>query len=319
MIVWTPPPGWVEQTNVYRFMRRLGFDRLEDFLQFSREHNERFWDEMLREAGIEWFEPYTKVCDTSDGVEWSRWFIDGRLNIAANCLDRHTGSTAPAILWEGEDGAIRSLTFSELAAETARLAHALHGLGLREGDRVALVMPMIPEVVAVLYACFKLGLIAVPIFAGFGAAAIATRLEDSAARVVVTADWLERRGRRLPLKAKLDEALEGTPVEKVIVFRYKSDPIPWNTARDVWWDELLDGRPIEHASLPLDSEHRALLLYTSGTTGKPKGAVHTHAGALAQTTKEILLAFDHKPADRFFWLSDIGWMMGPWEIIVEHH
>ncbi len=315
MTVWTPPQGWTERTNVWRFMRRLGFTRLDDFLRFSRDENERFWDEMVRETGIEWFQPYRRVLDASDGPQWARWFEGGRLNIAHNCLDRHAASDHAAILWEAEDGAARTVSFRELARQTAQLANALHGLGLRAGDRVALAMPMIPEVVTVLYACFKLGLVAVPVFAGFGADAIATRVEDAGARVVITADWLARRGRRLPLKDKL----AGVAAERVIVYRYKGDPVSWDARRDVWWDELLAGQPEECPSAALDSEARALILYTSGTTGKPKGAVHTHAGALVQTTKEIWLAFDHQPQDRFFWLSDIGWMMGAWEIIGNHH
>jgi acetyl-CoA synthetase len=317
-MIWTPPAGWVERTNVWRFMQQLGFSRLDEFLRFSRDENERFWDEMVCEAKIEWAQPYTKVLDASEGVEWSRWFVDGRLNIAANCLDRHVSSEAPAILWEREDGATREVSFRKLSEDVGRVANGLHALGFREGDRVALAMPMIPEVVTILYACFKLGLIAVPIFAGFGTAAIATRLDDSGARVVFTADWLERRGRRLPLKDKVDQALEGTAVERVIVYRYKGDDIAW-TQRDLWWDDFIRGQGPQCPSLPLDSETRALILYTSGTTGKPKGAVHTHAGALAQTAKEIWLAFDHKPDDRFFWLSDIGWMMAPWEIIGNHN
>ncbi len=318
MILWTPPAGWVERTNVWRFMRRLGFDRLDEFLRFSRDQNERFWDEIVRETGIEWFTPYTKVLDTSDGVEWARWFTGGKLNIAWNCLDRHV-SDVPAILWEGEDGATREVSFRQLSEETGRLANGLRSLGLREGDRVALVMPMLPEVVTILYACFKLGLIAVPIFAGFGPGAIATRLEDSGARVVFTADWLERRGKRLPLKEKVDQSLAGTAVEKVIVYRYRGGPVAFRSPRDIWWDELAGAQSPECPSLPLDSESRALILYTSGTTGKPKGAVHTHAGALAQTAKEMWLGFDHQPGERFFWLSDIGWMMGPWEILGNHH
>jgi acetyl-CoA synthetase len=318
--IWEPSREWIEQTNVWQFMRRLGFADREEFLRYSRENIEEFWTQMVEQEGIEWFQPYDRVLDMSRGVEWSEWFLGGKLNIAWNCLDRHVASGKTACIWEGEDGAVRTLTFAQLAEETNRLANALAALGLEKGDRVALVMPMVPEVVTILYACFKLGLIVVPIFAGFGASAIATRLENSGARVVFTADHAQRRGKLLPLKEKVDQALERpTAVEQVIVWRYKKADVPWHEKRDIWWDDLLRGQSTTREPLALDSEDRAFILYTSGTTGKPKGTVHTHAGCLAQMSKEIFLAFDHKPGDRFWWLSDIGWMMGPWTIIGNHN
>ena len=318
--IWEPSRDWIERTNVWQLMRKLGFSDREEFLRYSRENIEEFWARMVEQEGIEWFQPYDGVLDDSRGVEWSEWFLGGKLNIAWNCLDRHVASGKTACIWEGEDSAVRTLTFAELAEGTNRLANALAALGLVKGDRVALVMPMVPEVVMILYACFKLGLIVVPIFAGFGASAIATRLENSGARVVFTADHAQRRGRLLPLKEKVDQALERpTCVEKVIVWNYKGGDIAWREKCDVWWDELLRGQSTKYDSLALDSEDRAFILYTSGTTGKPKGTVHTHAGCLAQMSKEIYLAFDHKPDDRFWWLSDIGWMMGPWTIIGNHN
>jgi acetyl-CoA synthetase len=317
--IWEPAREWIEQTNVWRFMRKLGFTDREAFLQYSRDNPKEFWDHMVREAGIDWFRAYDRVLDTTRGVEWAEWFPGGQLNIAANCLDRHAASGNIACIWEGEDGKTRTVTFAELAVEVNRLADGLAALGMTKGDRVALVMPMIPEVVTILYACFKLGLIVVPIFAGFGAGAIATRLADSGARVVFTADHGQRRGKLLPLKEKVDQALEKpNAVEKVIVYQYKNAEIPWREGRDLWWPAVL-GDSRQRPSLPLDSEDRTFILYTSGTTGKPKGTVHTHAGCLAQMSKEILLGFDHQPADRFWWLSDIGWMMGPWTIIGNHN
>jgi acetyl-CoA synthetase len=321
--IWTPTSEFVERTNVSRFMQRLGIRSREEFLRFSAEHPEKFHDELCREIGVEWFEPYTRVLDTSRGVEWAQWFVNGKLNIARNCLDRHAmgpNAQRAAIVCEGEDGTVRRLSFDELSAETNRLAHGLESLGLRRGDRVALLMPMVPEVVVILYACFKLGVIVVPIFSGFGPSAVASRLRDSGARVLFTADFLVRRGNRLPLKEKADESCQDAKaLERVVVLCYRGGEIPWTEHRDIWWHELMKGRPAEHSSLALDSEDRALILYTSGTTGKPKGAVHTHTGALVQTAKEIYLGFDHQPDDLFFWLSDIGWMMGPWTIIGNHH
>ncbi len=245
--IWEPSPEWIERTNVWRFMRKLGFTDREEFLRYSREPSSEFWGRMVEEVGIEWFRPYDRVVDLSRGVEWSEWFLGGTLNIAWNCLDRHVPGGRIACIWEGEDGAVRTLTFAELADEVNRVANGLDALGLVKGDRVALVMPMVPEVVTILYACLKLGLIVVPIFSGFGAGAIATRLENSGARVVFTADHGERRGKLLPLKEKVDQALEKpTAIEKVVVWRYKGGDIPWRDgARSLVGRP--GARPIHHA------------------------------------------------------------------------
>ena len=296
-MIWEPSREFIKQTNVWRFLRRLGFSHREEFLSFSRENPERFWDETMREMGVEWFAPYHQVLDASRGPEWAQWFLGGRINIAHNCVDRWADSGRIACLWESENGATRTVSFEDLRNEANRVANGLISMGLQPGDRVALCLPMVPEILSILYGCFKAGLTVVPIFAGFGAGAIATRLEDSGARVVFTARHLERRGKHLPLIEKIP-----ADIRKIMVGE----------------GPLFPNQPQEAATMPLDSEARAFILYTSGTTGKPKGAVHTHAGCLAQMGKEIWLAFDHQPDDRFFWLSDIGWMMGPWSILGNH-
>ena len=296
-MIWNPSPQFIESTNVWRFMQRLGFSDREAFLAYSRENPEPFWDELVREIGIEWFRPYSRVVDISHGPEWAQWFLDGRLNIAHNCVDRWADSDRIACIWESESGATRTVTFRELQAESNRVANGLGALGLEPGDRVAICLPMIPEILPVLYGCFKAGLTVVPIFAGFGPGAIESRLRDSGAKVLFTADHLERRGKRLPLAEKMP---------------------PFGGETLIVSGRLFPGQFPEFDTLSLASEHRAFLLYTSGTTGKPKGAVHTHAGCLAQMGKEIWLGFDHRDTDRFFWLSDIGWMMGPWSIIGNH-
>jgi acetyl-CoA synthetase len=290
----------VERTNVWRFMKRLGFADREEFLGFSVAEPERFWDEMMQEMRVEWFHPYHQVLDASRGPEWSQWFVGGRLNIAQNCLDRWANSGRVACIWEDESGATRSIAFEALRGEANRVANGLKALGLVEGDRVALCLPMVPEILSILYGCFKAALTVVPIFAGFGAGAIATRIDDSGAKVVFTAAYLTRRGKKIPLAEKVPDA-----VTKVLVGGSS-------------WREFLATQPGDFETSQLDSEHRAFILYTSGTTGKPKGVVHTHAGCLAQMGKEIWLAFNHQPEDIFFWLSDIGWMMGPWTIIGNH-
>ncbi len=300
-MIWNPTQAFIESTNVWRFMQRLGFQDREAFLRFSRENPERFWDEMMREMRVEWFEPYRQVLDASRGPEWTQWFTGGRLNIAQNCLDRWAETDRVACCWESENGATGAVPFREVRDQANRVTNGLRPLGLVAGDRVALCLPMVPEILAILYGCFKAGLTVVPIFAGFGAGAIAARLEDSGARVLFTSDFLERRGKRIPLAARMPP-FGGHTIE----------------LRTPSWDDFLDVQPPESPTLSLDSEARAFLLYTSGTTGKPKGTVHTHAGCLAQVGKEIWLGFDHRDDDRFFWLSDIGWMMGPWTILGNH-
>jgi len=296
-MIWEPSREFIERTNVWHFMQRLGFSDREAFLHFSRENPEKFWDEIMREMRVEWFEPYHQVLDASRGPEWAQWFVGGRLNIAHNCLDRWADAGRIACLWEAENGATRTVTFRDVQKEANRIANGLHTMGLEAGDRVALCLPMVPEILSILYGCFKAGLTVVPIFAGFGAGAIATRLEDSGARVVFTAAHLERRGKKLPLLDKIPAGIRTVMVGE---------------------GPLFADQPEEAPTLSLESEARAFILYTSGTTGKPKGAVHTHAGCLAQMGKEIWLGFDHQSDDRFFWLSDIGWMMGPWTILGNH-
>ena len=301
-MIWEPSREFIESTNVWRFMQRLGFHDRESFLAFSRSEPQRFWDETMRELQVSWFEPYTRVCDTSRGPEWAEWFLGGRLNIAYNCVDRWAAEFPDRIacLWEGENGETRSVTFASLLRDSCNVANGLTRLGLHAGDRVALCLPMVPEILPVLYGCLRAGLIVVPIFAGFGPGAIASRLSDSGARAVFTAPHLTRRGRQLPLAEKIPSTVEHVillPEHGGFFAGEENVPFP---------------------PLSLESEARAFLLYTSGTTGKPKGTVHTHAGCLAQMGKEIFLAFDHRDTDRFFWLSDIGWMMGPWTILGNH-
>src|SRR4051812_46574866 len=187
-MIWQPSREFVESTNVWRFMQRLGFRDREGFLPFSRDDPDRFWDEMMREMGVEWFEPYRQVVDLSRGPEWAQWFVGGKLNIAHNCVDRWASTGRVACILVAENGATRSVTFREVQAEANRVANGLVALGLQPGDRVALCMPMVPGILSILYGCFKAGLTIVPIFAGFGSGAIATRLQDSGARALFTAD-----------------------------------------------------------------------------------------------------------------------------------
>jgi acetyl-CoA synthetase len=318
--IWKPSAAYVDDANVTRFMRAHGIADPRELWKRSVADIRWFWDAAVRHVGVAWYRPYDQVLDDSKGIEWSRWFVGGRTNIVLNCIDRHIAAGRGerlAIIGEADDGAVRRITYTELSAEVGRLAALMRELGIAPGDRVGIYMPMVPEVAVAMFACFKVGAVAIPIFSGFGAEALATRLDDSGARLLLTADGSFRRGKPVRIKDAADEAAARVPsLEHVVVLRRAGLDVAWTTGRDLWWDEALADRPIDVPTEELDAEAPALILYTSGTTGKPKGTVHTHAGCLAQMGKELFYAFDLKgETDVFFWVTDIGWMMGPWEMI----
>lgn len=317
-VVWRPSGDLMERANVIRFMETHGIPDHEELLRRSREDPEWFWPAALEDLGIAWYREPDEVLDLSRGKPWAKWFTGGRINAAHNGLDRHAeGARRHQVLalWEADDGTVRRTTYWHHYVEANRLAHALVGAGVESGDTVGVYMPMVPEVISILFACWKVGAIAVPIFSGFASHAAATRLEDAEARVLFTADGYTRRGEVVPLKEEADEAANmAASVETVVVHRRLHRPVP-SYDRDVWWADFLRDQPRTFDTRSLDSEHPSMIIYTSGTTGKPKGAVHTHVGALVQATKEIGYGFDLKDGDLFFWVTDIGWMMGPWEIL----
>lgn len=313
-VIWTPSADAVARANVTRFMTRHGISGYDDLIRRCAADTSWFWDAALQDLGVIWDRPYTRVQDSSRGFPWTRWFVDGRLNIARNCIDRDRGP-APAIVWESDDGRNTTWDAATLRRTVCRIANALRELGVGRGDSVGIYMPMVPEIVAVFFACLKIGAVAVPVFSAFGAPALAARLQDSQVRVLFTADGVSRRGKRSPLKPEADLAVAECPsVRKVVVFRRLGIDVPMGP-RDVSWNDLVDRQPDEAATESMEAEDTALVLYTSGTTGRPKGTVHTHAGALAQCAKELGYAFDVNQGDVFFWVTDIGWMMGPWEMI----
>ncbi len=318
-IVWQPTDAFVQEANVTRFMAKHGIASHDELLSRSVEDNEWFWEAALEDLGIEWYTPPNRVLDLREGKPWARWFPGGKINLAHNGLDRHAKGPAAeriASIWESDDGAIRRTTYGDHYVEANRLAHALVASGVKSGDTVGMYMPMVPEVISILFACWKVGAVVVPIFSGFAAQATATRLVDAGAKLLFTADGYNRRGKTIALKEEADRAADLAPdIERLIVLPHLGRSVPWNEHRDVEWSEFLRGQPAEFETRPLDSEHYSMIMYTSGTTGRPKGAVHTHIGAMAQATKEIGYGFDLKPQDVFFWVTDIGWMMGPWMVI----
>ena len=333
-VVHEPSREFVESTNVWQFMQEYDIEDYDELIERTTGDVEGveesgidwFWDELVDHLGIDFYEAYDSVRDDTDGPQFSDWYSGGEINIAHNTVDRHAARDSPtrnrvALIWEGEDGDVREVTYHELKRESNKVANYLESQGVETGDRVGLYMPMVPEVVSILYGCLKAGAIAVPIFSGFGVDATATRIEDPEVDVLFTADGFYRRGDRMTLKRAANEAIEDADhdVRSVVVYRRWDDSEPPMTdGRDEFWGDAVDPAADEYETKSLDSAQESMLLYSSGTTGRPKGIVHTHAGALMQCAKEVYFGFDHKEYDRFFWVSDIGWMMGPWTLIGNH-
>jgi acetyl-CoA synthetase len=318
-VIWHPSDEVRDGSNAMRLARRLGCDDYWELVRFSAEEPERFWPEAIADMGLEFSRPWEQVCDLSRGPEWATWFIGGKLNLAWNCVHRWAHgdrADANAALWQTEDGERRALSYRELSDEVTRFAEALAALGVEAGDRVALFLPMSPEVAIASHACAHLGAIQVPIFSGFAAPAIKARLQHSEAKVVVTADGSLRRGREVPMKVLVDEALADSPsVERVVVWRRLGSDAPMTAGRDLYWDEAVADSPGELEPLEVDSEHPYLLTYTSGTTGPPKGVLHVQGGFLVSITREVAYQADARPDDVIHFVTDMGWIMGPWEVV----
>ncbi len=318
-IVWRPSEAYVEQANVTRLMRAHAIATEEELLRRSTADVTWFWDAVVKDLGLEFFEPYERVLDTSNGIPWATWFGGGSVNLAHNCVDRWADRTpdALAVIWEGEEGDVRRVTYRELRATSDALANGLAALGVGAGDAVGIFLPMCPEAVASVMACSKLGAVWLPLFSGFGADAVATRLADARTKVLITADGFPRRGREIRMKEVADEAVALAPTVEhtVVVRRLGRDDTPWDPARDVAWRHLLDRHAGRFETRRLDPEHPLLVAYTSGTTGKPKGAVHVHGGFLVKIAEEVAYQVDVHPGEILFWFADLGWIMGPWEVV----
>jgi len=331
-VSYEPDTEFAAGSNVHAFMDEYGIDDYEELHRRSTTDIEGveasgldwFWGAVVEHLDLKFDEPYDAVRDASEGPQFTDWYVGGELNIAHNVVDRHAAPDSPtrnrvATIWEGEEGAVREVTYHELHRQSNRVANALEERGIETGDTVGLYMPMVPEVVSILYGCLKTGAIAVPIFSGFGVDATATRIADAGCRVLFTGDGFYRRGDEIRLKGAADDAIEAAGhVEHTIVYERLGADVPWTEGRDEWWADSVAEADDSYETKSLPADQESMLLYSSGTTGRPKGIVHTHAGGLVQPAKELYFSFDHQPSDRFFWVSDIGWMMGPWTLIGNH-
>jgi acetyl-CoA synthetase len=311
---WVPSPEQAAATNVGRFMSAHGLSGFDALVRRSIDEPEWFWDAAVRFLDLTWFTPYSNVLDTADGIAWARWFTGGTLNLAHNCVDTRAAADPDrtAVVWEGEDGAVRTWSFAELRAQADGLAHALERRGVGEGDAVGVFLPMLPETVASLLAIAKLGAVMLPLFSGYGAAAVATRLEDADARAIVTADGTYRRGAVVPMVQTARQAASRvSSVHTTVIVPRLGKRVEQFPGPEVLWPRAAD-QPF--STRAVDSEHPLFIAYTSGTTGRPKGSVHVHGGWLAKVAEEGAFQTDVGRDDTLFWFTDMGWIMGPWEV-----
>ncbi len=274
---------------------------------------EGFWADQARQH-LTWAKDFDQTVDWS-GAPFAKWYVGGEVNAAYNCVDRHVeagNGDRVAIHFEGEGGDTRTITYAELQRDVAKAANALESLGVSKGDRVAIYLPMIPEAVAAMLACARIGAPHSVVFGGFSADALRTRIADAEAKVVITADGQFRRGKPVALKQAVDDAVTGeTTIEKVLVVQRTKQDVGWDDARDVWWHDVVDSASDQHEAVAHDSEHPLFILYTSGTTGKPKGIFHTTGGYLTQAAYTNSVVHDVHPETDVYWCTaDIGWVTG---------
>src|ERR1700733_4236368 len=316
--IWAPPPELVAASNLTSFQRATGqadYDQLA-----ARAEADPAWlmEEVFRFCDVRFYRRYDRMLDVSRGEPWAQWCVGGTTNIVLNCIDRHCDTPVwdqTFLVWEGEDASDqRTLTYRQLDREVGRLAQALRGLGIGQRDVVAIYMPNLPETFIAFFAILKLGAIVMPLFSGFGPTPIQSRLNHGAAKAVITAAGTWRRGVPAPLKSVLDLALDAAPtVRHVVVVGRDNFAIetPMRDGRDHWWHDVVAGNDGAIATAEMQAEDPAILLYTSGTTGEPKGCVWTQIGFIgSMVTRDIIICGDFKPSDRFFFLSDMGWMVG---------
>jgi len=314
--VWRPSPQTVERAHLTRFMRQHRIPDFDTLMERSTQDTAWFTAALLDYLDIRFYQPYTRVVDLSKGFAWPRWCVDGVMNIVHNCLDKTIGTGGEkrtALVWEGEEGVSRVYTYHELTVQVNQAANALRSLGIGKGDAVGLFMPMTPEIVIALLAIAKIGAIILPLFSGFGAPAVATRLADAGAKALFTADGFFRRGKPVAMKPVADEASLDVPsLQHMIVLQRAGIPISMQPGRDYGWRKLVDSQPEQAETEHTSAEDVLMVIYTSGTSGKPKGAVHTHCGFPVKAAQDMAFGTDVHPGEVIYWVTDMGWMMGPW-------
>ncbi len=319
--IWFPSDELVQNSNLKKFMDAYGLSSFEELQARSIADIQWFWDAISKFLGIEWLSPYSQILDLSKGIQWPEWFVDGKINLAQNCLDKQQtkNSEKIALLSEREDGRREAVSYRELYHLANKISNTLEKKGITKGDKVGVYMPLIPEAVAAFLAIIRMGGIVVPVFSGYGKEAIITRLADCNAKVLITATGFFRRGKEIDMEEIALAAAEAVPsVESVLVY----DEVPrkldvkksGSKVQRYGWDIVKNSSP--HREFEgTGAEDPFMIIYTSGTTGKPKGTVHVHGGFLVKVAEEITMQLDLHTDDNMFWVTDLGWVMAPWEIV----
>ena len=315
-IVWHPTEEYIERAHLTAFMRKHKLKEFDELMSRSTSDVAWFTDAILKYLDIQFYESYSTVVDLSEGIQFPRWCVNGKMNIVHNCVDKYQvsgGRDQVAVLWEGEEGSTKSLTYEELYKEVNRCANALRSLGLGKGDAIGLFMPMTPEIVIALLAIAKIGGIILPLFSGYGAGAIVSRLVDADAKAMFAADGAFRRGKAVEMKSIADEVAEHvSTLEHMIVLKRTGQAVKMKQGRDHWWHDLVTPQPDSAETEVISAEDPLMVIYTSGTTGKPKGAQHTHCGFPVKAAQDMAFGTDVHRGDVIYWMTDMGWMMGPW-------
>jgi acetyl-CoA synthetase len=315
-IVWRPSPDYIENAHLTTFMRLHQIANFNELIRLSSQDVAWFTEAVLSYLDIRFYEPYTEVVNLRRGLALPEWCVNGRMNIVHNCLDKYIATETEnrlAVISETEDGEICQYTYGQLWTQVNKTANALRSLGLGKGDAIGLFMPMTCEIVIALLAVAKIGGIILPLFSGFGSGAIISRLADAEAKALITADGAFRRGKAVNMKKIADEAAEQIPsLMHQIVLRRTGEKIDMRKGRDIWWHDLLEKQPEAAETEKTLAEDLLMVIYTSGTTGRPKGAVHTHCGFPVKSAQDMAFGTDLHPGEVIYWMTDMGWMMGPW-------
>ncbi len=333
-IVWRPTSEHIEHANLTAFMRTQGIKDFEELMRKSTSDVAWFTDAIFKYLDIQFYEPYSKAVDLSDGIQFPKWCVNGKMNIVHNCVDKYqssviseppSGTSQLSVVWEGEEGVTKSLTYKELYKAVNQTANALRSLGLGKGDAIGIFMPMTPEIVIALLAIAKIGGIILPLFSGYGAGAIVSRLQDGNAKALFASDGAFRRGKAVEMKTIADEAAEQVDsLKHMIVLKRTGQDVYMQEGRDHWWHDLIPPQSDSAQTEITSAEDPLMIIYTSGTTGKPKGAVHTHCGFPIKAAQDMAFGTDvhgsryaknaTRPPDVIYWMTDMGWMMGPWQV-----